>query len=117
MKLRVATKERGDKRERPHTPWPLVQPEASRANAHQQTGHDHRPKPGVDARFRGKASRRQGHEDRGRSQHTQQKSDPPADVADFGGQQPTQNTADAQDAAIDQDEYGRGHAQQQTPDE
>ena len=27
MKAQVATSERGDRRDRPHTPWPLVQPE------------------------------------------------------------------------------------------
>ena len=27
MKASVATSERGDSRDRPHTPWPLVQPE------------------------------------------------------------------------------------------
>ena len=31
MKIPVATNERGDRRAKPQTPWPLVQPEPSRA--------------------------------------------------------------------------------------
>jgi hypothetical protein len=30
IKKLVATKERGERRESPHTPWPLVQPEPNR---------------------------------------------------------------------------------------
>ena len=97
MNTITATSERSDRRPRPHTPWPLVQPPPKRVPKPTSRPASGKPWPG---RLRFQILRKNDVPQNSRSQQAAKESDAPAAIAGRLGEQSMQDAADAGDAAV-----------------